>query len=115
MEAFAPMVASSPTPTSCAGELITEDDKDDTVYLIKSFKDLDLNRHDLNYIGRSSSLTLIRTAVEAKQDYVQSSEKPAAVKEHALTYRRPEYWSIRNVSCLVTCDDGKADFLLGSL
>ncbi|EKM58716.1 uncharacterized protein PHACADRAFT_90910 [Phanerochaete carnosa HHB-10118-sp] len=85
--------ALSPDPEA----FVADEEKDETTELIKSFKGMGLHREDVNHIGRSSNLTLIRTAIDVKQDFVLNSQKAAVVnlKAPVLTFRRPEFWATR--------------------
>ncbi|GJE89792.1 Zn(II)2Cys6 transcription factor [Phanerochaete sordida] len=98
LEPTSPMSGQStpvPTPSTVVSPepeaLDVDEPNDATQDLIDSFRALNLHRHDVHHIGHSSNLTLIRTAIDVKQDYVsQKNATPTALMP--LTSRRPEFW-----------------------
>lgn len=79
------------------GPAPVDDGPDVTKGLIESFEGMEIHRDEFNHIGPSSNLSLIRTAIDLRQDYVtnsQSKEDGPPIKANSL---RPEFWEIRKV------------------
>lgn len=96
-----PVLPSSSALTPDPEATLTDDDQDVTKGLVERFKGLEIELEEMYHIGRSSSLTLIRTAIDMKEDYVQRSSNASQAKEFSLfelTSQRPEFWHRRGVS-----------------
>lgn len=80
-----------PSPTPGSETPFTDNSHNETKEFISNFSNLDLRSNDVTYIGGSSSLTLIHTAVDMKRGYAYGPKdtRPA---------RRPTFWGIREVS-----------------
>ena len=89
---------SSPTPTPESEAPFSDDIDNETNHFIASFRNMNIRPDDVNHIGRSSSLTLIRTAIDMKESYVQGSGGSLPSRDHSLKARRPEFWDSRGVS-----------------
>lgn len=79
-----------------------EEDADSEETIADLLKDLDLGSQHTQYIGRSSSLAMIRTAMALKTAYdttarANSSGVPGT-SEPKVHGRTPEYWDATSVS-----------------
>ena len=72
--------------------------------LSKGFEDLHLNPHNEHFLGKSSSLMFLHTALDMKKEYVNPTPKDAAPvprTQEPLTlmpHKRPEFWNEHPVS-----------------
>ncbi|GJE89787.1 fungal-specific transcription factor domain-containing protein [Phanerochaete sordida] len=77
--------------TPHAEELL--DDDTDEEGLIHGFKSLNVKAEQTHFLGRSSNLMLIRTAMDLKQEYSQTADPTTPSEQHSvLTSRRPQFW-----------------------
>lgn len=83
---------------SPACHLPDDGEEDEDEGLVEHFKAMDVKMDHKHFLGRSSNLMLIQTAMDLKQEYVASDSpeaskgpRPKATKP-ALSKRRPEFW-----------------------
>lgn len=88
-------------------DLLEEDDSDDEG-LVEGFRGLNV-KAETHFLGRSSNLMLIRTALDLKQEFAQTSERTSPVQEQGIfSSRRQEFWDMETT--LVHSDPPYKDF-----
>ena len=99
----------SPSPVPCPTAPNVEDEEG----LVESFKNMSLKQ--AHYLGRSSGLSLIKTAMAIKQDYSEpnigsSPNTPLiSVYNTEMNIRHPEFWDSSTVSILFYTTQGLND------
>lgn len=79
------------------------DDDDDfaTVRVSENLRDrLQMDPMHYRFFGKSSSVILIQTAIDLKNEYVGNEEPPKrpVLGRPAIGSKRPEFWNVRPVS-----------------
>lgn len=78
-----------------------EEDVNQLEALVDGFKSVELDVKHTHFLGRSSGLVLLRTALALKQEYGQGSESHEDSSSEAngdkIRARRPEFWDAMTV------------------
>ena len=79
-----------------------EGEDDDQEGIVMGFKSLNVDAPHSHFLGRSSTLMLIRTALDMKQQFVGGDRPTETETPHgrAMPSRRPEFWSAVDVRLL---------------
>ena len=83
----------SPPPDK--GIMVKQEESDDDGHFVECLKCLSINKRHHHFVGRSSNFTLVKAAIDLKQEVVRnrdSSEGP-----EAFPSRRPEFWDFGSV------------------
>ena len=88
------------------------DDDDPNAALAFNFKQMALTPNDPRFMGKSSWLTLVETAIELKNEYTDDGGRFNDLLKPALKHRRTEFWDIRPVCWPLSCISSSVYILL---
>jgi hypothetical protein len=72
-------------------------DEDDSTSVLADLKSMAYTSNDSWFIGKSSDVMLVWTAIESKKEYTRNNGDPRDPEKPALELRRPEFWDIKEV------------------